>query len=384
MINSDTYLLQIFNFSTMFFLLSTGSLEAGYDGRTFRKPIHNRWITRRSNWEDVEKDELFDNGWYIENLRMNKATFDKIVAMVTSCWDNRNRWPHWNSHFTIRDRLAVTIHYLTHSSNIRQSGQIFGISKSRVVEFMKEVMPIIVHDIRQRHLRLPTTEAGWREISDGFESIAHFPNVCGAIDGSLIRIHRPKDYEGWYCRKGFPAMNAQAVVDHKRKFMSVSIRPGHCNDKTVFNRSAFGQTCMNILPRGHHFLGDAGYALKEYLLTPYHITEGMPDEEAHYNYLHSKTRIVVEGAFGMLKSRFRILQVNLPHSLGHSGQANVVIACMVLHNICIDAKDDLFDVVAPLDDEEDKIENVGNDILQLVAGEKRNRLKRYLFQNWKD
>jgi len=40
------------------------------------------------------------------------------------------------------------------------------------------------------------------------------PNVVGAIDGTLIPIIRPAESEEVYvCRKGFHAINVQAVVD---------------------------------------------------------------------------------------------------------------------------------------------------------------------------
>ena len=40
------------------------------------------------------------------------------------------------------------------------------------------------------------------------------PNVIGAIDGILIQIIAPKDNEAdFVCRKGFHAINVQAVAD---------------------------------------------------------------------------------------------------------------------------------------------------------------------------
>ena len=63
----------------------------------------------------------------------------------------------------------------------------------------------------------PSTTDGWNTIKEGFQQIAGFPNVIGAIDGTLIAIKRFKDKEGWFCRKGFTALNMQAVCDHKMR-----------------------------------------------------------------------------------------------------------------------------------------------------------------------
>ncbi|EEY65594.1 uncharacterized protein PITG_03099 [Phytophthora infestans T30-4] len=38
-------------------------------------------------------------------------------------------------------------------------------------------------------------------IEGGFFDVAGFPGTIGAVDGTLIRISRPHDFEGWYCRK---------------------------------------------------------------------------------------------------------------------------------------------------------------------------------------
>jgi hypothetical protein len=62
---------------------------------------------------------------------------------------------------------------------------------------------------RRDAIHLPQTSQEWAEVATAFESQCGVPNVVGAIDGSLIRIKRFQDHEGWYCRKGFPAFNIQ-------------------------------------------------------------------------------------------------------------------------------------------------------------------------------
>jgi len=83
---------------------------------------------------------------------------------------------------------------------------------------------------------------------DGFEEMQGIPNVCGAIDGSLIRIKRFEDHTGFYSRKGTTALNVQAVVNHRGQFISHSIRSGSQNDKACFNNSQFGNHCHQFMP----------------------------------------------------------------------------------------------------------------------------------------
>jgi hypothetical protein len=85
-------------------------------------------------------------------------------------------------------------------------------------------------------------------VCNGFEWICGFPDAYLAIEGSLIEIERPFDYEGCYCRKGYPVINVQCVVDYNRRFRSYTMRPGVENDKGVYNRSEFGRTIHQLLP----------------------------------------------------------------------------------------------------------------------------------------
>ncbi|WAR13102.1 HARB1-like protein, partial [Mya arenaria] len=51
-----------------------------------------------------------------------------------------------------------------------------------------------------------------------------------------------------------------------------------------------------------HLLGDSGYPLKRFLMTPY-LHPGSPAEE-RFNKAQKGAELVVERSFGVLKSRF--------------------------------------------------------------------------------
>ena len=75
-----------------------------------------------------------------------------------------------------------------------------------------------------------------------------FPHAYLAVDGTLIEIERPHNYKDWYCRKGYPAFNAQVVVDHTMQIRDFDIKPGSASDKQIFANSWFGQTFINCCP----------------------------------------------------------------------------------------------------------------------------------------
>ena len=81
--------------------------------------------------------------------------------------------------------------------------------------------------------------------------------------------------------------------------------------------------------------GDSGYPGTTYLLTP--IANPQTPAEVEYNRCHTGTRVIVERAFGLLKSRFRCLHKSAG-ALQYEPRkcSKIAMACMWLHNICLD------------------------------------------------
>ena len=80
----------------------------------------------------------------------------------------------------------------------------------------------------------------------------------------------------------------------------------------------------------NHLIGDSGFQLAPYLLTPY-IDKGHLDlTQKKYNKKLSQTRYVIEHAFGLLKGRFRRLKYL---DVSMSRVPKVIAACCVLHNM---------------------------------------------------
>ena len=74
-------------------------------------------------------------------------------------------------------------------------------------------------------------------------------------------------------------------------------------------------------------LGDSGYALKPYLLTP--IINPQTPPERRYNYSQCRTRNTVERLFGVWKHHFAYLSLGLRIKV----QTVLVVIVAVLHNI---------------------------------------------------
>ncbi|XP_033103786.1 protein ANTAGONIST OF LIKE HETEROCHROMATIN PROTEIN 1-like [Anneissia japonica] len=84
-------------------------------------------------------------------------------------------------------------------------------------------------------------------------------------------------------------------------------------------------------------LGDPAYPLNNWLMKGFPDRDNMPNAHRRFNYRLSKARMVVERSFGMLKGRWRILMKRNDSELKHI--PNMVLACCILHNMCIENGD---------------------------------------------
>nr|CAI5817979.1 unnamed protein product [Callosobruchus analis] len=76
-------------------------------------------------------------------------------------------------------------------------------------------------------------------------------------------------------------------------------------------------------------VGDAAFPLKSYLLKPYPGSQ-LSTSEKIFNYRLSRARRIVENAFGILVSRFRVFENAIPTSLNTVDA--IVCASCALHN----------------------------------------------------
>lgn len=116
-------------------------------------------------------------------------------------------------------------------------------------------------------------------------------------------------------------------------------------------------------PQNSHLVGDSGYKLHENLLVPYRDNGHLTQRPRNYNFCHASARVVIERAFGLLKGRFRSLLTVFAMNRVDLIPTHV-LACCILHNICLMRGDDLnFEIN---EDEEEVIdvahhaENVNN------------------------
>ena len=135
------------------------------------------------------------------------------------------------------------------------------------------------------------------------------------------------------------------MVDGQYKFRWVDVSTaGSCTDAQIFNTchlkrkiddGSIGFPDPAPITQGgrdapYFILADDAFALRTWLMKPYG-RRMLTREERIANYRISRGRRVVENAFGILVSRFRVMMTTI--ELPPETVRDVVLTCVVLHNI---------------------------------------------------
>ncbi|XP_017467584.1 PREDICTED: putative nuclease HARBI1 [Rhagoletis zephyria] len=257
-------------------------------------------------------------------------------------------------------KLATTLRFLAQGSYQVGVGNDFklALSQPTVSAILAERLEALEQVICPLLIRFEMSEEEQTEVIMHFFQKAGFPGVIGCVDGTHIKISAPTklDQNLYFNRKGFFSLNAIIICDHKMKIRYFDARyAGSSHDSLIWNISSAKQVLRERYDSGVRnawLLGDAGYPLEPYLMTPYRSTsEG--SAESIFNTKHAKTRNIIERTIGVFKNRFRCLLG--ARQLHYKSEKAMQIAnvCAALHNLCID-----FNVESSSYDSSSEAENV--------------------------
>ena len=335
------------------------------------RPRRPRIFRDRSNPLDWMNDDQI-----IANYRLTREV---ILELVDDMYLELQPATKRNNAIESHMQILITLRYYATGSFYGLIAEGLGISKSSVSVIIDRVTKAICAR-RNRYIKFPMDRGEQRRVKAGFFRIASFPNVIGAVDGTLIAIRPPVEHEPTYvCRKNFHALNVQIVCDSDQYITNIVAKwPGSSHDSFVFQNSELSMKFETGQIEGGYLLGDSGYGLKPYLLTPFLNPESPPQER--YNTAHTKTRNIVERCIGLLKSRYRCLHHKTAGCLmrNPSNNAKIIIACAVLHNICV-KKQIPHDLIVNDDTDDNNIDDnfaVPRDVIGATA---RNDLVRERF-----
>lgn len=184
-------------------------------------------------------------------------------------------------------------------------------------------------------------------IAKDFDRRWNFPHCVGAIDGKHVVIQCPENTISEYHNyKGTFSIVLLAAVDANYCFIFANVGcQGRISDGGVFkitsfyNRMEMGELNLpqaeplpgRAVPTPYVLVADDAFTLSTYLLKPYatDLSKGSPKRV--FNYRLSRARRMVENAFGLLASVFRVFRKPIEIKV-QSTVIDIVLACIHLHN----------------------------------------------------
>lgn len=232
-------------------------------------------------------------------------------------------------------QILVALRFFANGSFLSDVEDATGLSQSSVSRIIDNVTDALYRK-SIIDINMPTSTSDIIKVKHGFRQIMDFPNIVGAIGGTRIPITAPTVDESLNLnKKDAHSLKIQVVCDSQNYILDfVNKYPGSTQDSFIWNncflRSSFEEGDFG----NSHLVGDSGYPLEPFLLTPF-AQPSTPAEE-RYNRSLMMTRVVVEQTIALLKSRFRCLH-KCAGSLRYkpSKCCKIAAACMLLHNYCV-------------------------------------------------
>lgn len=268
-----------------------------------------------------------------------------------------------------------TLRYLATGSILQVIGDVNGFDKSTASRVIAKVIRAIAQ-LHQQFIKMPDTPVEQERVKIEFYRIARFPNCIGSIDCTHIKIQSPggDNAEIFRNRKTFFSMNVQMVCDSTLKIRDVVCRwPGSTHDSTIFNNSRIKARMENGEFGNSVLVGDSGYAIRRYLLTPLRNPETRAEQL--YNESQIRTRNPVERLYGVLKRRFPVLAIGI--RLKVEKVEAIVVACAILHNIACEMGEPQLDVDNDIEEAIDLVNGINPDYPPDVINLNINNLHRY-------
>ncbi|XP_034681329.1 protein ALP1-like [Vitis riparia] len=239
--------------------------------------------------------------------------------------------------------VAMVLSRLSHGFSAKTLSSRYSLEPYLISKITNMVTRLLATKLYPEFIKIPVSRRRLHETTQAFEELTSLPNMCGAIDGSPVKI-RNNSASSYRCRYGFQSVLLQVVADHKKIFWDVCVKaPGgtddatHLRDSLLYNRLTSGDIVWDkvINVRNHHvrpyIVGDWCYPLLSFLLTPFSPNGSGASGQNLFDAALMKGRSVVVEAIGLLKGRWRILQ-DLNVGMNHAPQT--IVACCVLHNLC--------------------------------------------------
>ncbi|XP_037472905.1 putative disease resistance protein RGA4 isoform X1 [Triticum dicoccoides] len=303
---------------------------------------------------------MVDTEGFVAVYKMRRSTFSHVCSLVRiPVFEYMMPWDHTfidGRVLSLQDGVAIALRMLNSGESPVTVGSSLGVNESTVLM----VTRIFVEALWERayHQFNYPGSAKMEKIKRKFGKIHGLQNCCGVVRTAHITFgsqncdHEEND-----------GLLMQAVVDPDMRFTNIWLGlPGSMNQSSLLHDSGLFMSCeegtwlngskLNLSDGwqvGEYIIGDAGYPLLPWLLTPYHLEDkdssaDFPPYQAEFNRRHSAATDVMLAALTRLKDTWKVLDREMWRSASSCRLPQIIYACCILHNIVIDLEEEAADM----------------------------------------
>ncbi|XDV11211.1 hypothetical protein PO909_000212 [Leuciscus waleckii] len=263
-------------------------------------------------------------------FRMSAEQMDELLSIIGP--ELTRQSTNYRAAIEPKQRLAVGLRYLASGDSMVSLAFSYRLGHATVMNSVHMVCAAIEKVMMERFLPRPTQDT-WKEVAQGFCEKWNFPNCLGAIDGKHIIIQAPplSGSQFFNYKKTFSIVLLALVdADYRFRFIQVGDFGRTCDVHVPPSTSLPGAAHLGDVP--FVMVGDAAFQLKPFLMRPY-PGANLSYKKRIFNYRLSRARMVVENAFGILSSRWRIFLNRI--NLQPKNVDTLVMAACILHNFLL-------------------------------------------------
>ncbi|XP_050065116.1 putative nuclease HARBI1 [Aphis gossypii] len=279
----------------------------------------------------------------IMTYRLSKDLMKQVINMVSPYIEP----PATSRGITIERKVLTAIRFFASGSYQNDIGvsRYSALSQASVSNCIREVTSALNNQqIFDKYVYFPRNLDEFNAVRKGFNEKFGFQGVVGVVDCTHIAIFPPPINGELYPehiyvnRKGYHSINTQLICDVNLRILNVCAKyPGSSHDSHIWNQSNVKKLMETLHRNGHSsymLLGDSGYALRPWMMTPF-LRPEPNTPEATYNDSFCKVRSIIERCNGVLKMRFRcLLKHRVLHYHPHKA-SSIINSCVLLHNLCV-------------------------------------------------
>ncbi|KAL4704486.1 hypothetical protein ACJJTC_015089 [Scirpophaga incertulas] len=238
---------------------------------------------------------------FINAYRLTKSLFEQL------CQDLVPLLPVKRNSFGIdpAGKILITLNFFARGSYQGSVGKDSDVpmTQQTVSRCIREVTQALNQpQILAKYIRFPQTRQERTAIKSKFYERYRLPGICGCIDCAHIAIipSPSANEERFFNRKSYHSLNVQMICDADNFILNVDASyGGSTHDSFIWNESEIKSHLESLVAQGETaiLLGDSGYPLREYLITPYgEQTQGWPEgsPENSFNKIQKEHRQVEE------------------------------------------------------------------------------------------